>query len=211
MIKDMLDFNDEYLPNTHKKRYAKATIYLEVPEDLDDEYKVECEIERLLDYGQLHFTGPAEVMISECGSDEPEKFVSPVGYIAPDGKFYLMESSECGLAHIELAPLMLKLYGNQLDNILLYGSGMSIDYGLERAGFIKVHQFDIRYLAHLQVGFGSNEVYTPDITDAQLESIFRYCKLWNYEGCITINERRTKVSKIKQADKLALRKIFSLI
>jgi len=31
---------EEYLPNTHKKRYAKATIYLEVPEDLDDEYKV---------------------------------------------------------------------------------------------------------------------------------------------------------------------------
>ena len=61
---------DEYLPNTHKRRYAKATIYLEVPEDLDDEYKVESEIERLLDYGQLHFTGPAEVMVSECGSDE---------------------------------------------------------------------------------------------------------------------------------------------
>lgn len=201
---------DVYLPNTHKKRYAKATIYLEVPEDLDDEYKVECEIERLLDYGQLHFTGPADVMVSECGSDEPEKFISPVGYIAPNGKFYLMESSECRLAHIELAPLMLKLYGEELDNILLYGSGMSIDYGLERAGFIKVHTFDIRYIAHFQAGFGCNERYTPDITDAQLESILRYCKLWNYDNCININRKRVEVSKIKQADKLALRKIFSL-
>lgn len=202
---------DEYLPNTHKKRYAKATIYLEVPEDLDDECKVEREIERLLDYGQLYFTGPADVMVSECGSDEPEKFINPVGYIAPDGKFYLMESSECGLAHLELAPLMLKLYGEVLDNILLYGSGMSIDYGLERAGFVKVHQFDIRYLAHFQAGFGDNERYTPDITGAQLESILRYCKLWNYDGCINVNEKRVKVSTIKQADKLALRKIFSLI
>lgn len=201
---------DKYLPNTHKKRYAKATIYLEVPEDLDDEYKVESEIERLLDYGQLHFTGPAEVTVSEPGSDEPERFIEPVGYIAPDGKFYLIESSENGLAHLELAPLMLKLYGDKLNNILLYGSGMSIDYGLERAGFVKVHTFDIRYIAHLQAGFGSNEVYTPDITDAQLESILRYCKLWNYEGRVDVNGRITEVSKIKQADKLALRKIFSL-
>ncbi len=202
---------EEYLPNTHKTRYAKATIYLEVPEDLDDEYKVEHEIERLLDYGQLHFTGPADVIVSEPGSDEPEKFVSPVGYIAPDGKFYLMESSENGLAHLELAPLMIKLYGDKLDRILLYGDGMSIDYGLERAGFIKVHKFDIRYIAHFQAGFGSNERYTPDITDAQLESILRYCKLWSYDGCIGINGKRMEVSKIKQADKLALRKIFSLI
>lgn len=202
---------EEYLPNTHKKRYAKATIYLEVPEDLDDEYKVEREIERLLDYGQLYFTAPAEVMVSEPGFDEPENFANPVGYIAPDGKFYLMETSECGLAHIELAPLMLKLYGEELDNILLYGSGMCIDYGLERAGFIKVHQYDIRYLAHLQAGFGSNERYTPDITDAQLESILRYCKLWNYDGCIDVNGKRIEVSAIKQADKLALRKIFSMI
>jgi len=201
---------ENYLPNTHKTRYAKATIYLEVPEDLDDEYKVEREIERLLDYGQLHFTGPAEVMVSECGSDEPEKFVSPVGYIAPDGKFYLMESSENGLAHLELALLMLKIYGDELDSRLLYGDGMSIDYGLEKAGFVKVHGFDIRYLAHFQVGFGDNERYTPDITDAQLESILRYCKLWNYDGCIDVNGKKVKVSAIKQADKLALRKIFSL-
>lgn len=201
---------ENYLPNTHKKRYAKATIYLEVPEDLDDECKVEHEIERLLDYGQLHFTGPAEVMVSECGSDDPEKFENPVGYIAPDGKFYLMESSDNGLAHLELAPLMLKLYGDKLDRILLYGDGMSIDYSLEKAGFVKVHGFDIRYLAHFQVGFGDNERYTPDITDAQLESILRYCKLWNYEGEVYVNEKRTEVSKIKQADKLALRKIFSL-
>ena len=201
---------EEYLPNTHKTRYAKATIYLEVPEDLDTESKVENEIERLLGWGNIDFTGPADVMVSEPGSDNPENFVNPVGYIAPDGKFYLMETSECGLAHIELAPLMLKLYGEELDNILLYGDGMSIDYGLEKAGFVKVHQFDIRYLAHFQVGFGSNERYTPDITDAQLESILRYCKLWNYDGCIDVNGKRVKVSAIKQADKLALRKIFSL-
>ena len=201
---------ENYLPNTHKTRYAKATIYLEVPEDLDDEYKVESEIERLLDYGQLHFTGPAEVMVSEPGSDDPEKFENPVGYIAPDGKFYLMESSENGLAHIELAPLMIKLYGDNLDRVLLYGDGMSIDYGLEKAGFVKVHGFDIRYLAHFQAGFGDNVRYTPDITDAQLESIIRYCQLWNYEGRVYVNDRVTEVSVIKQADKFALRKIFSL-
>jgi len=201
---------EEYLPNTHKKRYAKATIYLEIPEDLDDECKVEREIERLLDYGQLYFTGPADVMVSGCGSDEPEKFINPVGYIAPDGKFYLMESSECGLAHIELAPLMLKIYGDKLDRILLYGDGMSIDYGLEKAGFVKVHKFDIRYLAHFQAGFGDYERYTPDITNAQLESILRYCKLWNYDGCICVNGKRVKVSTIKQADKFALREMFSL-
>jgi len=201
---------ENYLPNTHKTRYAKATIYLEVPENLDDEYKVESEIERLLDCGQLHFTAPADVMVSEPGSDEPEKFEEPVGYIAPDGKFYLMESSENGLAHIELAPLMIKLYGDNLDRILLYGDGMSIDYGLEKAGFVKVHGFDIRYLAHFQAGFGDNERYTPDITDSQLESIIRYCQLWNYDGCVDVNGKKVKLSAIKQADKLALRKIFSL-
>jgi len=202
---------ENYLPNTHKTRYVKATIYLEVPEDLDDEDKIEREIERLLNYGSLYFTGPADVMVSECGGDEPEKFDSPVGYIAPDGKFYLMESSENGLAHFELAPLMLKIYGDKLDRTLLYGDGMSIDYGLEKAGFVKVHDYDIRYLAHFQVGFGDNERYTPDITDAQLESIIHYCELWKHDGYINVNDKLVEVSKIKQADKYALRKIFSLI
>jgi hypothetical protein len=73
-----------------------------------------------------------------------------------------------------------------------------------------VHGFDIRYLAHFQAGFGDNERYTPDITDAQLESILRYCKLWNYDGCVDVNGKKVKLSAIKQADKLALRKIFSL-
>ena len=41
-----LKYFEDPKPATHKTRYAKATIYLEVPEDLDDEYKVEREIEQ---------------------------------------------------------------------------------------------------------------------------------------------------------------------
>lgn len=62
----------------------------------------------------------------------------------------------------------------------------------------------------IKIGFYDYERYTSDITDAQLESIIRYCQLWNYDGRVYVNDRVTEFSVIKQADKLALRKIFSL-
>ena len=159
-------------------------------------------------------TGPSETMISDPGSDNPEDFEYPVGFIAPDGKFYLVDGDTDGLAHLHLAPFVKELYEQKgiLDNLHMFNSGLSLDYTLERAGFVKVHKYDIRYIAHFHIGGSINgePVYTPDLTDAQIQSIIRYGKLFNWEGVVFVNDKRVPLSTIAQADKLCLRNIFGL-
>ena len=94
----------------------------------------------------------------------------------------------------------------------MFNSGLSLDYTLERAGFVKVHKYDIRYIAHFHISGSINgePVYTPDLTDAQIQSIIRYGKLFNWEGVVFVNDKRVPLSTIAQADKLCLRNIFGL-
>lgn len=209
---------NQLVPNSSQKRFAKVTLYLEVPTTFN-EGSLESYFNKVVD-DKLHddkivSTAPCEVMISEPGSDNPEDFENPVGFIAPDGKFYLVESSSSRLAHLELAPFVEQLYRDKgmLDDVYLYRCGMTLDYELERAGFVKVHKYSVRYFAHMYVGKDyktREDIYSPDLTQAQIDAIVRYGQLHGDRGDIFVNGTRKSVFDIRQADKLSIRKIFSL-
>ena len=198
----------------HTRRLAKVTLYLDVPSEYR-EGTLEHDIEHKLSELGIDITGPSETMISDPGSDNPEDFEYPVGFIAPDGKFYLVDGDTDGLAHLHLAPFVKELYEQKgmLDNLYrYYDAGYSLDYVLEHAGFVKVHGLDIRYIAHFTLYGGTNgePLYTPDLTDAQIKSIIRYGKIFNYEGDVFVNEKRVPLSTIAQADTFCLRNIFDI-
>lgn len=197
----------------HTRRLAKVTLYLDVPSEYR-EGTLEKDIEHKLSELGIDITGPSETMISDPGSDNPEDFEYPVGFIAPDGKFYLVDGDTDGLAHLHLAPFVKELYEQKgiLDNLHMFNSGSSLDYTLERAGFVKVHKYDIRYVAHFALYEEANDdpIYTPDLTDAQIKSIIRYGKLFNYEGDVFVNDKRVPLSTIAQADLFCLRNIFDI-
>lgn len=206
MIGLNMNYKDSYIeeretPKDHTRRLAKVTLYLDVPSIYSEE-TLERTIERKISELDINTTSPSETMISEPGSDNPANFVNPVGFIAPDGEFYLVEGDTDDLAHLHLAPFVEKLYKPKLQY-----SGMSLDYDLEKAGFVKVHGVNIRYFAHAIIG---KDTYTPNLTESQLQSIVRYGKLHNWEGDIFVNDKRIPVTKIAQADQLSLRKIFEL-
>ena len=208
----------EDAPNSSNRRFAKVTLYLEVPSTFSEgslENYINKVIDDKLSDDEIVATAPCEVMISEPGSDDPEDFESPAGFIAPDGKFYLVESSTSRLAHLELAPFVEQLYRDKgmLDDMHLYRCGTTLDYELERAGFVKVHKYDVHYFAHMNAGKNyktGEDVYTPDLTQAQIDSIVRYGKEHGYHGYVCVNGTLTKISEIKQADELSLREIFGL-
>ena len=210
-------YTDEELdyvqPKNHTRRLAKVTLYLDVPSEYR-EGTLEQDIEHKLSELGIDMTSPSETMVSDPGSDNPKDFEEPVGFIAPDGKFYLVDGDTDGLAHLHLAPFVKELYEQKgiLDNLNMFNSGLSLDYTLERAGFVKVHKYDIRYVAHFALYEGANDepVYTPDLTDAQIKSIIRYGKLFNYEGDVFVNDKRVPLSTIAQADLFCLRNIFDI-
>ncbi len=217
------DFETELTPTTHKKRYAKVTLYLEVPsyegDSVFDEYDIADIIsKRVTDKKDIFETGPAEAILSPVGSDDPSKFKAPVGFIAPDGKFYLLESTENGLAHLTLANLVYSIYKDSINHkIMMNRSSYSLDYRLEYAGFIKVHAYDIRYYAHLDINFdptGKNCLYTPDITDAQKEALITYIKKFNLDKYSFVNDTQytTKdlIKLLKEGDIFVIRKIFEI-
>ena len=210
-----LELDDYIQPKDHTRRLAKITLYLDVPSENDEE-TLERDIEDKLSELNIITTGPSETMISEPGSDNPEDFEYPVGFIAPDGKFYLIDGRTNGLAHLYLADFVKNLYESKgmLKNLCrYYDTGLSFDYVLEHAGFVKVHNYDIRYIAHFHLGghtIDDEPVYTPDLTDAQIKSIVRYGKLFNWEGDVFVNDRRVPLSKIAQADTFCLREIFDI-
>lgn len=206
----MYNEEDEILPRTSRTRFAKVTMYLEVPSGYTEDTLSDAIEKHVSTMEGVTTTSWSDVIMSKPGSDDPADFKEPVGFIAPDGRFFLMESAENGLAHLELAETVYNVYKNDIDMRLLNSSsGMTLDYGLERAGFVKVHMYDIRYLAHFCAVWGFGEdVYTPDLTEEQRDAIVRYGKLCNLGGDVFVNGKRTALSTIRNADKLALRKIF---
>lgn len=208
-----LEVDDYIQPKDHTRRLAKITLYLDVPSEYGEGTLEQAIEDKLYELG-IDITGPSETMVSDPGSDNPEDFETPVGFIAPDGKFYLVDGDTDGLAHLHLAPFVKEVYEQKgmLDNLHMFHSGLSLDYTLENSGFVKVHKYDIRYVAHWWIGtdHDNNKVYSPDLTDAQIQSIVRYGKLFNWEGDVFINEKRVPLSTIAQADQLCLRNIFSL-
>ena len=89
---------DEYgdpITGGHKRRLAKVTLYLEVPavnEETETWYTEDelCkQIENNLPEG-FETTSWSDINISDIECDDPADFEKPVGYLAPDGKFFLI-------------------------------------------------------------------------------------------------------------------------
>ena len=109
---------DEYgdpISSCHKRRLAKVTLYLEVPavnpetETWYTEDELCKQIENNLPEG-FETTSWSDINISDIEGDDQSKFKNPVGFLAPDGKFFLIETEENGLAHLALARRVHDLY-----------------------------------------------------------------------------------------------------
>ena len=216
---------EEPITGSHKRRFAKVTLYLEVPSIKEDEYgnkefMSEDEIanmieERVVGNGSdIQPTSFPDIILSDIEGDNPEDFDKPVGYLAPDGRFFLIKSSENSLAYISLSYRVYQLYSDLFKGVY----GTSLENKLEKAGFVKVHVMEVRYYSRMQyAGFYSNsgdeKRYTPRITEAQQESLLRYFdyimeKEFPEYKYVSINGRLVERSKIKQMDNIQFNKEF---
>ena len=213
---------EDYLTKTgtHKRRLAKITMYLDVPSLYEDnqgrvKFHSEESICRYIEQNlpkDVHTTSWSDIIISPIEGDNPKDFENPVGYIAPDGRFFLIESDENGLAHIHLSYRVYQLYSDLVNGVY----GTSLENKLENSGFIKVHSMEIRYYSRMQyAGFYNQEKeFSPRINEAQQESIIRYLeyimekKFPGYKY-VSINGHLVERSKIKQADNIQFNKYFT--
>ena len=216
---ELEDIFDEVSIRTknHKTRLAKVELYLEVPtqdgETVLGEDGTLNYIEEALEAKGITFASFGDINLSPIFDDEVEKYKKPVGYLAPDGKFYVIESDEDGLAHLALAPLVYEAYKDSIDHRFM-GSSFGLDYDLEKAGFIKVHQYEIRYFSHCAVNTRDGWMDSPDPTEEQKMALVRYIKKFNLGREVFVNDHRYTVKELtkilKEGDELAIRKVFEL-
>lgn len=214
---------DEYgdpITGGHKRRLAKVTMYLEVPAvnpETETWYTEDdlCKcIEDNLPEG-FETTSWSDINISDIESDDPADFEKPVGYLAPDGKFFLIETEEDGLAHLSLARRVHDLYEPTFTERIY--SGGKYEYWLENAGFIKVHCGDIRYFAnkHYSGFYDQPNARTPFVTEQQREALIHYFtvhkELIPY-ACVNDSHYRSRdiVNRFKTADFIQFQQIFYL-
>lgn len=207
----------EYRTKNHKTRLARVTLYLEVPTqdangNIQDENGTLSSIETILFNKGYIPTSSGEVNLSPIFDDYVYTYKRPVGYLAPDGRFYVIEEEENGLAHLEVSRVVYYIY-SRTQYIQMNRLGGSFETTLEKNGFIKVHVQDIRYFAHLYIGknaFTGEENYTPDPTPAQVRALIDYCKHFNLDGVNFINEKRLDMKILRNGDRLSIRKLFEI-
>lgn len=214
---------DEYgepVTGSHKTRLAKVTLYLEVPSisdqfGYDNTWYSEDEICQMIEnnvcQNGIITTSYSDIIISDIEGDSPDKFKNPVGWLAPDGKFFLIESEEEGLAHLSLSRRVYDLYKNDLKRVY----GRNTENTLERAGFIKVHCSEIRYFSNLfyQGYYDQGECRTPLINQTQRESLNEYFETHpEYKQYLSINGHRYNINwkKFSQSDHIQFNKLFEL-
>lgn len=134
----------------------------------------------------------------------------PVGYLAPDGRWFLLDSQDNGLAHLYLSDLVMEEYDDYIreNRIFIFHP----DLELEHAGFIKVHGSTVRYFAH-SVFSGYHDQgwqYTPDPTEVQIQRLCEYADLFGERGVLTFNSCRNRYASyhLRQMDSLSIRKLF---
>ena len=142
----------------HSIRQAKITIYLDVPtiDDKnhfigDNEIVSLCE-DAISKIPNFSVNAPSDIIAGQAESDDLEEMIfkakenddNVVGFLAPDGKWWLTYCSKESLAHISLSSLVYNQYKYELaQNSSDWHS--SIDSTLEHNGFVKVHGSDIIY------------------------------------------------------------------
>lgn len=212
---------EEPVTGCHKRRLAKVTLYLEVPavnEETETWYTEDelCkQIEDNLPEGFVT-TSWSDINISDIEGDDQSKFKNPVGYLAPDGKFFFIETEENGLAHLALARRVHDLYEPTITE-RIYGT--SYEQWLDNAGFIKIHCSEVRYFAnrHYSGFYNQPNVRTPKVTEQQRESLIKYFKTHKkFAQIASINDynmyrKNISVTKwLREADDIQFQKMFEL-
>lgn len=212
----------EPITGNHKRRLAKVTLYLEVPTVnpetntwyTEDEL-CKC-IENNLPDG-FDTTSWSDIIMSDIEGDDPADFDKPVGYLAPDGKFFLIETEENGLAHLALACRVHDLYEPTITE-RIYGGG-KYEHWLENAGFIKIHCSEVHYFANKRYhGFYDQpNAITPKVTEQQRQALYDYFKIHGkFAEIASINNynmyrKNIPITKwIREADDIQFQKMFEL-
>ena len=202
----------------HSIRQAKITLYLDVPtiDDKnhfigDNEIVSLCE-DAISKIPNFSVNAPSDIIAGPVESDDLEKMIfkakgnddNVVGFLTPDGKWWLTYCSKESLAHISLSSLVYNQYKYQLARNL-YDWYSGIDSILEHNGFIKVHGCDIRYF--------NNVGNSPKVNNKQIDEILKYVRLqldYMSAGYVCINGKIAQYNKIKQMDEIAFNKLFEI-
>lgn len=216
---------DEYgdpITGCHNRRMAKVTLYLEVPAvnpETETWYTPDelCKkIEDNLPEG-FETTSWSDINISEIEGDDQSNFKNPVGYLAPDGKFFLIETEENGLAHLSLARRVHDLYEPTFTERIY--SGGKYEQWLENAGFIKIHCSEVHYFANKKYSgfYNQPDSRTPKVSEKQRKALYEYFKSHkNFAHIASINNYNTcrkniPITKwLKEADDIQFQKMFEL-
>ena len=202
----------------HSIRQAKITLYLDVPTTDDKNHFIgDNEIVSLCEDAiskipNFSVNAPSDIIGGPVESDDLEEMIfkakknddNVVGFLAPDGKWWLTYRSKESLAHINLSSLVYNQYKYKLEHNS-YGWHSGIDLTLECNGFIKVHGCDIRYF--------SNVGNSPKVNSKQIDEILKYVKLQLeclYVGYVCINGKSIQYNKLKQMDEIAFNRLFEI-
>lgn len=202
----------------HSIRQAKITLYLDVPTIDDKNHFISdneivslCE-DAISKITNFSINAPSDIIAGPVESDDLEEMIfkakenndNVVGFLAPDGKWWLTYCSKESLAHISLSSLVYNQYKYELArNSYDWYSG--IDSTLEYNGFVKVHGSDIRYF--------NNVRDSPKVNSKQIDEILKYVRLQlecMSAGYVCINGKIVQYNKIKQMDDIAFNKLFEI-
>ena len=204
----------------HSIRQAKITLYLDVPTtDNENHFIGYDEIASLCGDAiskipNFSVNAPSDIVISPIESDNLEEMIAKakqdndnvVGFLAPDGKWWLTYCKKESLAHISLSSLVYNYYKYEL----LYNFDSSswhscIDSNLENNGFRKVHGCNIRYFTNIR--------NAQKVNSKQIYEILKYVKL-QLESIgvdyVCINGKSIQYSRIKQMDEIAFNRLFEI-
>ena len=202
----------------HSIRQAKITLYLDVPTIDDKNHFISdneivslCE-DNISKIPNSSVNAPSDIIAGPVESDDLEEMIfkakenddNVVGFLAPDGKWWLTYCSKESLAHISLSSLVYNQYKYELaQNSSDWHS--SVDSILEHNGFIKVHGSDIRYF--------NNVGNSPKVNSKQIDEILKYVRL--QLECIgadyvCINGKIVQYTKLKQMDDIVFNKLFEI-
>lgn len=204
----------------HSIRQAKITLYLDVPTTDDKNHFISdneivslCE-DAISKISNFSVNASSDIVISPIESDNLEEMIAKakqdndnvVGFLAPDGKWWLTYCKKESLAHISLSSLVYNYYKYEL----LYNFDSSswhscIDSNLENNGFIKVHGCNIRYFTNIR--------NAQKVNSKQINEILKYIKL--QLDCMSvdyvcINGKSIQYSRIKQMDEISFNRLFEI-
>lgn len=201
----------------HSIRQAKITLYLDVPTTDDKNHFIgDNEIVSLCEDAiskipNFSINAPSDIIGGPIESDDLEEMIfkakenddNVVGFLAPDGKWWLTYCSKESLAHISLSSLVYNQYKYDLVQNSYDCTG--IDSILEHNGFVKVHGCDIRYF--------NNVGNSPKANSKQIDEILKYIRLqleYMCAGYVCINGKIAKYNKLKQMDEISFNRLFEI-